>query len=305
MRGGAKNEPTVLPDMAGGASLSMNDGAHLGLVVSIEHDWQYCPGVSFQFPESICSAEPTHAHGVCVKPRGVRNDERNSDANEEREKGYTCTCNEGYRSGIAGDCSIECPGGYLNPCSGHGRCVDAVAPIEPWELADGTENKSYVGSDPNVHDRQLESEVSCVCETGYVGPSCNYECPGWSAEWNRPQRLCSGYGMCNYTVSGGATCQCFDSSQRYGAACEFIYGNDPDAVLSECGVCNGANEQCRDTTCLCVDGYFRVFGQCRSHVDEAEFNDNTAASYAAAFAVLAIFCACMAGMGILYVTKLK
>lgn len=308
MRGGAKNEPVLLPDMAGGASLTMNDGAHLGLVVAIMHEWEFCPGISFQFPESICSAEPTHAHGTCKKPRGVREDERNEDDEDgpqQREKGFVCECTDGYRPGPNGDCSLECPGGYANPCSGHGRCVDAVAPIEPWEQADGTENKTYVGDDPNVHDRRQGTEVTCVCDEGYVGPSCNFECPGWSADWNRPQRLCSGYGSCNYTVSGGATCQCFDSSQRYGDACEFIYGNKPDAVISECGLCNGANEQCRDTTCACVDGYFRVFGVCRAHIDETEAADNTAASYAAAFVVIALFCCIMAGLGALYFLRLK
>lgn len=305
MRGGATGEPVVLPDMAGGASLTMNDGAHLGLVVAVPHEWEFCPGISFQFPESICSAEPTHAHGICRKPRGVRADERGEDENEQREKGYTCECTDGYRAGANGDCSIECPGGYANPCSGHGRCVDAVAPIEAWENADGTQNASYTGADPNVFDRRQGSDVTCVCEEGYVGPSCNHECPGWSEPWNRPQRLCSGYGACNYTVSGGATCQCFDSSQRYGDACEFIYGNKPDAVISECGLCNGANEQCRDTTCACVDGYFRVFGVCRAHIDEAEVADNTAASYAAAFVVIALFLCILAALGTLYVLKLK
>merc|ERR1712146_874435 len=69
------------------------------------------------------------------KPRGVRVDERDSDA-DEREKGYECECYDGYRSGIAGACSIECPGGYATPCSNRGRCVGSVAPIEPWEAED-------------------------------------------------------------------------------------------------------------------------------------------------------------------------
>ncbi len=305
MVGGEKNEPVVLPDMAGGATLTMRDGAHLGLIVAVGHEWHFCPGISYQFPEAVCASDPTHAHGICVKPRSVRQDERNQDDNDQREKGYTCNCYDGYQAGVAGDCSIECPGGYITPCNNRGRCVGAVAAIQPWENRDGTQNASYVGADPNVYDRTPGDEVSCVCDTGYVGPACQYECPGWDEPWNRPQRLCSGYGSCNYTISGGATCSCFDSSQRYGASCEFVYGNKPDAVVTECGLCNGPYEQCHDTTCLCADGYYRVFGQCRAHISEASVYDNTAATYAAAFTVLALFCFCIAAIGALYFLKLK
>lgn len=301
----AMDQPTQVPDQAGGAVLTMNDGVHLGLIEAIEHNWRFCPGVSYQFPESVCGSEPTHAHGKCRKPRGVRRDERDNEGARERERGYECDCYEGYRSGINGDCTLECPGGYANPCSGHGRCIGTVAPIEPWENADGSVNDSYVGSDPNVHDRRQGAEVACVCDEGYVGPACSIVCPGWEEPWNRPQRLCSGYGTCNFTESGGATCQCFDGSQRYGDACEFAYGSEPDKVVSDCGACDGLNEECVDGSCQCQQNFYRVFGQCRSHSGDFAYSDNTTATFAAAFVVLAIFCICMAALVILYIVKFR
>jgi hypothetical protein len=59
-------------------------------------------------------------------------------------------------------------------------------------------------------------------------------------------------------------------------------------VVSECGPCDGSNEQCRDTYCSCIDGYFRVFGQCRPYSAEFAVEDNTTATIAASMTVLAL-----------------
>jgi len=249
--GGEKNQPVMVPDLKGGATLEMRDGAHVGLLVAVQHQWEHCPGVTYQTPEAICGSEPSHAHGTCFKPRGTR--DQRDEVDSEREKGFECECHAGYVQGLSESCTIECPGGFKNPCSGHGRCVGAIAPIEAWEASDGTVNDSYVNpDDPNVDDTRQSEQVSCVCDEGYVGPACQYECPGWTATWNRPQRLCAGYGYCNYTESGSAVCVCFDTSQRYGDACEYAYGSKPDKVVSQCGPCDGLNEEVSDRTVLLI-----------------------------------------------------
>merc|ERR1712146_816712 len=103
--------------------------------------------------------------------------------------------------------SIECPGGYATPCSNRGRCVGSVAPIEPWEAEDGSVNETFV-EQGDLADTRQEDEVSCVCDEGFVGSSCQHVCPG--------------YGQCEEIEGGsGAVCQCFDSVERYGDACEF------------------------------------------------------------------------------------
>ena len=153
----------------------------------------------------------------------------------------------GYVAGLSGSCDVECPGGFKNACSGRGRCVashivppcrvmnylathfllfvmhvrqicalscvGAVAPVEGWETTDGAVNSSYVkANDTNLSDTRQSEEVTCICDEGYVGPSCEFECPGWNAPWNRPQRLCSGYNkVANKKFCLGCVCDCLSS----------------------------------------------------------------------------------------------
>jgi hypothetical protein len=93
--GGPRNEPVIIPDRKGGAALEMRDGAHLGLVLAVQHEWRHCPGVTYQLPEAVCGSEPSHAHGTCYKPRGTR--DQRDEVSSEREKGFECECHAGYR----------------------------------------------------------------------------------------------------------------------------------------------------------------------------------------------------------------
>ena len=92
--GGEKNQPVMVPDLKGGATLEMRDGAHVGLLVAVQHQWEHCPGVTYQTPEAICGSEPSHAHGTCFKPRGTR--DQRDEVDSEREKGFECECHAGY-----------------------------------------------------------------------------------------------------------------------------------------------------------------------------------------------------------------
>ena len=105
--------------------------------------------------------------------------------------------------------------------------------------------------------------VSCICDRGYVGDICEHMCPCWDSPINRPQRICQGAGFCNFT-GDGAYCTCHDTSQRDGFCCENLYGTEPDAVVTDCGPCDGPGEVCDNGFCSCVEGYFRVFGTCRT-----------------------------------------
>lgn len=92
-----------------------------------------------------------------------------------------------------------------------------------------------------------------------------HECPGWTAEWNVPQRVCSGRGVCNETeAASSAQCTCDPDSQRYGNACQFAYGAGPDQIKQDaCAACAGEHESCLDGECRCDDKFYRVFGLVR------------------------------------------
>ena len=71
--------------------------------------------------------------------------------------------------------------------------------------------------------------AKCACDRGFIGETCEHECPGWSEPGNRPQRVCSGSGSCQLHPDGGsAICVCDDRSQRYGEACQYQHASPPD-----------------------------------------------------------------------------
>jgi len=145
---------------------------------------------------------------------------------------HLCNCLPGF---FGPGCTRLCPGTASGAtCGGHGECFELNGTI-------------------------------CVCDEGYVGWGCQHECPGWTADWNVPQRICSGRGVCNETETGtGATCKCDADSQRYGDACQFAYGAGPDQIKQDgCAECTNEHEICQDGECRCEYRYFRVFGVCR------------------------------------------
>jgi hypothetical protein len=146
---------------------------------------------------------------------------------------HHCDCLPGF---FGPGCTTLCPGAALGAsCGGHGECFELNGTV-------------------------------CVCDEGYIGDACQHECPGFSAEYNIPQRVCSGAGQCNMTASGSnAECICEPTSNRYGDACQFINGAGPDQIKQEvCVGCNGPHERCLDDVCVCDATYYRVFGSCKS-----------------------------------------
>ena len=169
---------------------------------------------------------------------------------------HHCDCLPGF---FGTGCTDLCPGleATGRACSGNGECFE------------------------------LNSTL-CVCNDGYQGAACQYECPGWSAEWNVPQRLCSGYGSCNVTSDGtGAECVCEPTSNRYGDACQYINGAGPDQIIQAgCESCVGQFEECVDGVCRCAEAYYRVFGDCKKASSASVARTALASLLAAALAML-------------------
>jgi hypothetical protein len=142
-----------------------------------------------------------------------------------------CDCLEGFAGST---CLQECPGAPEGRvCNTHGTCF--------------FENGTY-----------------CQCDEGYVGEFCEHLCPGYLDSWNVPRRVCAGFGECNMTEDKtGAQCVCYQDSDRYGDACQYAYGTDPEEGASDpCAGCTGDTEWCVDAFCTCRPGYYRVFDEC-------------------------------------------
>ena len=100
-------------------------------------------------------------------------------------RGYSvaglCVCYDGW---AGPDCDVECAGGSVLPCSGHGRCRDGAS-------GDG----------------------SCTCESGWAEAACGRACAGGAAT------PCGGHGLCRAT---NGSCECYSSRDRgywTGSAC--------------------------------------------------------------------------------------
>ena len=134
-----------------------------------------------------------------------------------------CVCERGY----AGEkCDKECPGGYKNPCSGHGTCDTLTAAcscidnevdghfggLECNNCKDGYFGDSCSEICPSVSGTTSGRE--CACSEGWAWRDCSIECIGGAGN------PCNRNGVCNATNAGDGTCICnigfrgFDCSVR-------------------------------------------------------------------------------------------
>ncbi|KAH9512958.1 hypothetical protein Btru_037148, partial [Bulinus truncatus] len=126
-------------------------------------------------------------------------------------------CCDGYR-GVSCE---ECPGGYLNPCSGHGLCQDEYP---------------FCSCDPGF------SGIACEkCEESRYGENCDLVCSCVN-------------GQCNSGRLGDGSCTCYSSYR--GARCDekLIKCEDLECFKntsrhSRCIEVNGS------ATCICDIGY--------------------------------------------------
>ena len=207
-------------------------------------------------------------------------DEQDSVDPRDGAAGYraACECRHGYAGTF---CNIECPGGALRPCSGHGTC-SVTGQCECW----GSNTSGYwTGVDCgrcrsgwSGADCQLQCardptgvpcagmpcmEGQCVCTGDACGPSCNvtgrqcdsFACPpGWygpDCADQCPQAgggTCGGHGSCLAKVYGNGRCIC--ALGYAGTACNVT------CPVVEAGVCSGHGVcDARSGGCSCYWGY--------------------------------------------------
>ena len=211
-------------------------------------------GVFCDLPCPVGPADaPCAGHGTCAPKARVA----------------VCTCVAGY-AGAA--CATECPGGAMDPCSGHGRCVAATATCS----CDSASSSGYWGGAKcdacalgwsgkgcNIPCPVSARGVPCsgarcwrgtcicdagacgsscnvtgsacdalVCPTGLWGPNCGNTCPGGTGS------VCSGHGICH---RNGA-CECV--SGWAGEACREVCPGGTAAPCSGHGVCVQATALC-------------------------------------------------------------
>ncbi|BFZ08467.1 hypothetical protein BsWGS_11506 [Bradybaena similaris] len=127
-------------------------------------------------------------------------------------------CCQGYW----GDNCDECPGGYVNPCNGHGEC----------QASNGT----------------------CLCQPGFTGTACEL-CDDETKYGANCSEDCSCvHGVCNNGVLGDGSCAC-DSGYK-GAICdvdmpecEGLFCYNSDVQDWRCADVNGT------AACICAVGY--------------------------------------------------
>eukprot|EP01065_Artemidia_motanka_P022032 TRINITY_DN26259_c0_g1_i2.p1 TRINITY_DN26259_c0_g1~~TRINITY_DN26259_c0_g1_i2.p1 ORF type:complete len:3117 (+),score=691.26 TRINITY_DN26259_c0_g1_i2:446-9352(+) len=116
-----------------------------------------------------------------------------------------CRCDPGWQQDASGECSLECPGGHLLPCSGHGNCSADV---------------SKTSAVCQCHRGWDVAEDCGVCETGFVGMNCESECPQGPDDTGTVVP-CSGHGQCR--------------SNGTHAVCVCDRNGDPGVTVDFCG----------------------------------------------------------------------
>eukprot|EP00760_Papus_ankaliazontas_P016552 PhM_4_TR16808/c0_g1_i2/m.52172 len=164
--------------------------------------------------------------------------------------GATCTdCSEGY----AGDnCTIECPGGRCNLCSGHGACNSGRKGDGTCTCIKTPTDGYWTGKDCNM------------CVENYFGSTCKRLCPGF-VPGGDPKLICSGRGTCDYGALGSGTCTCnpgFGSATNCVDCDDSHYGSD---CVAQCVgyvnkmACSGHGTcfsgKVGNGTCVCHTGY--------------------------------------------------
>jgi alpha-tubulin suppressor-like RCC1 family protein len=155
----------------------------------------------------------------------------------------TCLCFEGYKGAA---CNIECRGGFKNPCSRNGLCLDNG---ECDCNNGGTKDLGWRGRNCSIPcdggpaticslHGTCDPKGKCTCLSGFRSFDCSIECQGGA------DNVCSGKGICDET--GG--CECTEGYR--GAACEKICpGLETGSVCSGRGTCD------EDAFCKCLALY--------------------------------------------------
>ncbi|XP_032893181.1 stabilin-1 isoform X2 [Amblyraja radiata] len=167
-------------------------------------------------------------------------------------------CCKGYWSQ---DC-LECPGGFVNPCNGHGPCSDGITgngrcvcdpKYKGMACEECADEKAY---GPNcvvgckcVHgicNNGITGDGSCICFSGYTGPQCEQEMPACKT------LQCGNSTQCIMEKAEKPTCSCLPGFQDFERAC---------VALNPCttNIC-AENADCEyfgegKYQCICHPGY--------------------------------------------------
>ncbi|ELW71592.1 Stabilin-2 [Tupaia chinensis] len=166
------------------------------------------------------------------------------------------------------DCN-QCPGGFLNPCSGNGQCTDGLSGNGTCICEDGFQgSQCQFCSDPNKYGPRCDKKCPCIhgtcnnridsdgaclagtCRDGSAGRFCDKQ----TSVCGPYVQFCHIHATCEYS-NGTASCVCKAGYEGDGTVCS---EKDPCVGLNP-GGCS-PNAECIKTgtgthTCVCQPGW--------------------------------------------------
>ncbi|RXM29918.1 Stabilin-2 [Acipenser ruthenus] len=179
--------------------------------------------------------------------------------------------------GFYGPVCSPCPGGFTNPCSGHGKCMDGISGNGTCICEENFRGSrcqlcsSHEKYGPNcdkkcpcIHgecDNRPESSGACkegTCQSDYTGKFCERH----TSPCGPRVQFCHAHATCDYS-SGTVSCVCKQGYQGDGTTCEEI---DP-CSNPERGGCS-VNAKCIKTgpgthICQCLVGWRTDGDECQ------------------------------------------
>ena len=164
-------------------------------------------------------------------------------------EGGACHCHSGW---AGPGCTIECTGGWADPCSGHGVCNGTAAGDGRCTCAPGWVGAACALPCPTAagavcggHGLCMDSGLcSCTADqgVGYWGTACEAACP-----MGGNGRFCSGHGQCDSPTTRQCSCQPQWTQESNCTECEEgYYGSDcqgecpgVSGLLQGCQLCSG------------------------------------------------------------------
>ncbi|XP_045682562.1 stabilin-2 [Phyllostomus hastatus] len=171
--------------------------------------------------------------------------------------------------GFYGPSCNQCPGGFINPCSGNGQCADRLGGNGTCICRDGFQgSRCQFCSDPSkygprcdkkclcIHgtcDNRVDSDGACLagtCREGSVGTFCHKQ----TSACGPYMQFCHIHATCEYS-NGTASCVCKPGYKGDGRLCSEM---DPCTGLTP-GGCS-RNAECIKTgvgthACVCQQGW--------------------------------------------------